>query len=217
MTQVQILAMLEKMASAVDDQIKGQKVETNPSEAQKMSGNYPKAHIRLHGLDISIENPKGSTRRGKSKDGKEWSNKMHHHYGYFKQTEGKDKDHIDVFIGSKPESDTAFVVNQVNPGSGVFDEHKVMMGFSTQDEAEKAYLSNYEKGWKGLGSIEEVSVADLKVWLKSGKTKTRFNPKSLAKAAACRRTMEHFVYRNHCACPLASFEYHKGRMKGRTS
>ena len=31
-----------------------------PSEAQKTAGNYQKAHVRIQGLDISIENPKGS-------------------------------------------------------------------------------------------------------------------------------------------------------------
>ncbi|PTT91334.1 hypothetical protein DBR45_55290, partial [Pseudomonas sp. HMWF031] len=44
-----------------------------PTEAQKEAGNYKKGKVRLHGLDISIENPKGSTRKGKDQDGKEWS------------------------------------------------------------------------------------------------------------------------------------------------
>jgi Inorganic Pyrophosphatase len=39
-------------------------VNPTPTEAQKTAGNYQKAHIRIHGLDISIENPKGSYRTG---------------------------------------------------------------------------------------------------------------------------------------------------------
>ena len=31
-----------------------------PTEAQKTAGNYQKGHVRIHGLDVTIENPKGS-------------------------------------------------------------------------------------------------------------------------------------------------------------
>ena len=33
-----------------------------PTEPQKEAGNYKKGHLSLHGLDISIENPRGSER-----------------------------------------------------------------------------------------------------------------------------------------------------------
>ena len=29
-----------------------------------------------------------------------------------------------------------------------FDEHKVMLGFDTEQEAKDNYLANYEKGWQ---------------------------------------------------------------------
>lgn len=38
-----------------------------PTEAQIEAGNYAKGHVRLHGLDISIENPKGSFRTNYSR------------------------------------------------------------------------------------------------------------------------------------------------------
>ena len=38
------------------------KVDTEPSQAKKEAGNYKKGHIKVHGLDVSIENPKGSIR-----------------------------------------------------------------------------------------------------------------------------------------------------------
>ena len=41
------------------------KVNTNPSEAQKKSGNYAMGHINILGFQITIENPKGSYRRGR--------------------------------------------------------------------------------------------------------------------------------------------------------
>lgn len=55
--------------------------ERAPTPAQREAGNYRKGHVRLHGLDISIENPKGSTRT--AVDGS-WSRRMAHDYGYIR-------------------------------------------------------------------------------------------------------------------------------------
>lgn len=144
-------------------------VETNPSKAQQEAGNYKKAHVTVQGFDITIENPKGSTRSGVDESGKEWSITMQNDYGYFKRSEGKDGDQIDVFIGNNPESGKIFVVDQVDPETGVFDESKVMLGFNSKEEAKNAYLSNYEEGWQGLGSITETDAEYFKEWLYDGK------------------------------------------------
>ena len=135
-----------------------------PSQAQKEAGNYKKGRVKLHGLDIAIENPKGSTRTGTDPDGKEWSSKMKHHYGDIKGTTGADGDSIDVFIGDNPDSQKVFVVDQVDPGTGNFDEVKVMMGFDNLEAARKGYLSNYDKNWKGLGEISETTIDEFKAW-----------------------------------------------------
>ena len=87
---------------------------------------------------------------------------------YFKNTEGKDGDHIDVFIGDNPNSKRIFVVDQVNPKTKEFDESKVMLGFDTEDEAKKAYLSNYSKDWKGFKDITYVDVDTFRDWLYDG-------------------------------------------------
>ncbi|GHU86103.1 hypothetical protein FACS1894153_2530 [Bacteroidia bacterium] len=141
--------------------------DTNPTEAQKKAGNYKMGHVNIQGFDISIENPKGSVRSGVSEDGKKWSNKMANTYGYFGKTESKDGDHIDLFLGNNPLSDKVFVVDQVNPEDGKFDEHKVMFGFDSIEDAEKAYYANYEKGWQGLGNITETDVETFRKWVKS--------------------------------------------------
>lgn len=139
-----------------------------PTQAQKEAGNYKKGHITLQGLDITIENPQGSTRSGVDSKGNAWSVKIAHHYGYIKRTEGADGDHVDVFIGPNPESQNVFVVNQTDPRTKQFDEHKVMLGFKTQEEARAGYLANYAKGWKGIGSITPMSMDDFKKELESG-------------------------------------------------
>jgi len=149
-------------------------VELFPSDAQKEAGNYKKGHVNFAGFDITIENPRGSERSGTDKTGKEWTRKLNNTYGYFKRTKGKDGDQIDVFLGDNPDSDNVFIIDQVNPeNSAEFDEHKVMLGFDTEDDARQAYFSNYEPGWKGLRDITEVSKEKFKEWLDSGTRKLK--------------------------------------------
>lgn len=148
------------------------KVNTNPSEAQKEAGNYKKGHIKINGFDVSIEQPVGSVRSGKDASGKEWSQVMNNTYGYIRGTESVDGDHIDVFLGPDMNSDMVYVVDQVNT-DGSFDEHKVMMGFSSLEDARSAYLSNYEDGWQGLGNITGVALDEFKKWIDSSKRKTK--------------------------------------------
>lgn len=159
-----------RLKSAIDE------TETNPSDAQKESGNYKKGHIKFGGYDYTIENLKGSTRSGKDADGKEWKVTMHDTYGYIRGKFGKDGDHLDMFINDKADLDNwngdVFVVDQVNP-DGSFDEHKVMYGYDSMDGAKKAYLANYSDGWQGLGNITGVSKDEFDKWLDTSKRKLK--------------------------------------------
>lgn len=148
------------------------KVDTNPTDAQKEAGNYKKGHIKVDGLNITIEQPKGSIRRGTDANGKQWESEMHNTYGYIRGTESVDGDHIDVYLSDNPTAGNVFVVDQINK-DGSFDEHKVMYGFPDMESARRAYLSNYEEGWQGLGNITEVSKEDFKAWIDSSKRKTK--------------------------------------------
>jgi N12 class adenine-specific DNA methylase len=147
-----------------------------PTEAQKEAGNYRKGHVSLHGLDISIENPRGSARSGVSAEGKRWTSTLAHHYGYIRGTKGRDKDHLDVFIGPHPESEFVAVIDQVDPETGKFDEHKVMLGFETMAEAQVGYLANYDPGWTGLGGARGFDILEFKDWLKGDTTKPVARP-----------------------------------------
>jgi hypothetical protein len=149
---------------------------TEPTDAQKEAGNYAKGHLSLHGFNLSIENPKGSTRTGTSKKGKKWSSKLRHDYGYIRGTVGKDKDHLDIFIGKKPDSKSVWVIDQKNPDTGVFDEHKIILGATSEEDARAIYAANYPKGWKGLQRITATDVDMLKGWIASGKTTKPFSP-----------------------------------------
>lgn len=139
-----------------------------PSEAQKEAGNYRKGHIKVGGLDISVENPAGSTRRGVDGDGNAWENQLQHHYGYIRRTTGADGDHVDVFVKPGTPQDYSgpvFVIDQVDPHDGKFDESKVMLGFSGMADAKAAYLKNYAADWQGGKSIRAMSMLVFRKWL----------------------------------------------------
>lgn len=151
--------------------------EPNPSEAQKKAGNYKKGHLSFGGYDFTVETPKGTTRSGKDEQGKLWSVTMHDTYGYILGKIGVDGDHIDMFINDAADLDTfdgnVYVVDQVNPETGEFDEHKVMYGYPSEEAATEAYLANYSKGWKGLGKVTAVPKATFDKWLESSDRKTK--------------------------------------------
>lgn len=151
--------------------------ETEPTEAQKKAGNYKKGHLTFGGYDFTVETPKGVTRSGKDEQGKPWSVTMHDTYGYILGKIGVDGDHIDMFINDAADLDTfdgnVYVVDQVTPETGEFDEHKVMYGFPSEEAATEAYLANYSKGWKGLGKVTSVPKATFDKWLQSSDRKTK--------------------------------------------
>lgn len=151
--------------------------EPNPSEAQKKAGNYKKGHLSFGGYDFTVETPKGTTRSGKDEQGKPWSVIMHDTYGYILGKIGVDGDHIDMFINDAADLDSfdgnVYVVDQVNPETGEFDEHKVMYGYPSEEAATEAYLANYSKDWKGLGKVTAVPKATFDKWLESSDRKTK--------------------------------------------
>nr|DAE77251.1 MAG TPA: cytosine DNA methyltransferase [Caudoviricetes sp.] len=161
----------ERLKSAIAE------TETEITEAQKKAGNYKKGHLSFVGYDYTVETPKGVTRSGKDEQGKPWSVTMHDTYGYILGKIGVDGDHIDMFINDAADLDTfdgnVYVVDQVNPETGEFDEHKVMYGYPSEEAATEAYLANYSKGWKGLGKVTSVTKATFDKWLESSDRKTK--------------------------------------------
>lgn len=157
--------LMENTMSELDKKIND--VNLTPTDKQKKVGNYKKGHIRIKGMPISIENPKGSKRYWRDEKGNENFNKMKNHYGYFTNTtgNGKDGDAVDVFLGPNIDNfENVYVVDQNKPDK-TFDESKVMLGFKSIDAAKKAYLNNYSKDWKGFRDITSVSLDIFKKWL----------------------------------------------------
>lgn len=131
---------------------------------QMKESDLPK--VKLNGIVACIENPRGTVRRGKNGD---WAIKMPHHYGYVKGTQGADGDEVDCFIGPNLKSKNVYVVNQLKQ-DGTFDEHKCMLGFDSQEEAEKGYDDSYSEGWTGKGPITAMNINDFRRWVRSPKS-----------------------------------------------
>lgn len=165
-----------------------QQVNTDPTEAQKIAGNYKKSHIKVAGLDVTLENPKGSIRSGVSTNGASWQVEMPAHYGYIKKTNGADGDQVDAYIGENPASKRIYVVDQKDIATRRFDEHKAILGANSLTEARNLYARAFSDGQGAdrIGAITPMSISEFKRWLAEsdttkplamGKPKVRTNDK----------------------------------------
>ena len=154
-----------------------------PTEAQKEAGNYQKGHLKINGLDVSIETPRGGIRSGTDPDGKPWQVKMPVDYGYIKRTTGADDEQVDVYIGPNPTQNKVYVVDQYNPDTGEFDEHKAFIGFQTPNAAAQAYNAAFSDGKAEYraGGFSTFTSDEFKNWLKNGDTKKPVKPETKPK------------------------------------
>lgn len=155
-----------------------------PTPAQAEAGNYRKGHTRWRGMDITIETPKGGTRR--AADGSWKVDNMPAHYGYIRRTEGADGDHVDIYLGPHDDSDVVWIIDQVDADSGDFDEHKVMAGFRNRAHAVDTYHRGFSdgRGPDRVGAMTPMSVERFKTWVFDGDTKV---PVARARMAEARR------------------------------
>ena len=119
---------------------------------------YPlQGRTTFAGLKISIENRKGSIRRGVDSDGHKWAIKMKYDYGYIRETEGVDGDHVDCYLGDNENARNVYIIHQKIPGTDTYDEDKCMLGFNTLEEAKRAYFSQYDKSGF-FGGVDTVPI-----------------------------------------------------------
>jgi diguanylate cyclase (GGDEF)-like protein len=160
-----------KVETPADLEAAGARVDPEPTPGQIEAGNYRKGHIQIHGLDVSIETAKGGTRS--AKDGSWKVDDFPAHYGYVRRTEGADGEQVDVYVGDAVDSGHVFIVDQADPKSGEFDEHKVLLGFPSLREAMKTYQRAFTdgSGFDRVGEVKMVTVDDFKDWLRDGDLK----------------------------------------------
>ena len=167
---------INTQARAHGGRVEPKNIDHSPSPAQAASGNYQKDHVAWRGLNLTIENSRGSVRRGIDKNGKPWRCRLPAHYGYIKRTVGKDGDHVDAYLGPHPKSENVYLIDQVDAASKKFDEHKAMLNFTNRHYALDAYRRAFSdgKGHERIGAVHEMSVAQFKHWLENGDTKKPF-------------------------------------------
>ena len=103
--------------------------------------------MKFGGLDVSIENRKGSVRKWYDKaTNTHGITKMVYPYGYVRGSIGSDGDHVDVFIGPNADATHVFIIDQMRaPDFKTFDEQKIMLGWDDADKAKAAYLQHFDK------------------------------------------------------------------------
>jgi inorganic pyrophosphatase len=139
--------------------------------------------ISFSGIDIAVENRAGSIRRGESETGEEWETRMFYPYGYIRGVYGTDGDFLDCFVrkpkkGEEP-PDKVYIIHQVNPKTGNYDEDKVMLGWDSWENARNAYLTHYDTA-DFLGDHTVMTIEEFKQKLEERKkTKVKKIFKSL--------------------------------------
>lgn len=117
----------------------------------------------IHGLQVSIENKKGSTRKWYDPHNDEHGETtMLHDYGYFRHTMGDDGDHVDCYVGPDENATMVYVIDQMKaPDFKEHDEDKVMICFSSSKDAKEAYLAHYNDD-RFFGGITRMTIDEFK-------------------------------------------------------
>lgn len=138
-----------------------------PTDAQREAGNYKLGHVKIHGLDISVETPRNGIRKETGPDGSISEIQTPAAYGYVKRTNGADDEQVNVFIGPSPQASTVYVIDQQNTDTGKFDEHKAMIGFDSREEAMSTYQASFSDGRGGdrIAGVAEMDIGQFKDWL----------------------------------------------------
>jgi len=115
----------------------------------------------LDGLTLVTEVPAGAVRF-------EGSAPLTANYGYIKGTLGTDGEPADVWWrpDAKP-TGKAFVVIQVHPTTGTWDEYKVVMCEETAEAARALYLANMDSAAR-FGGVLPMTPADVLQWFGDG-------------------------------------------------
>ncbi len=122
--------------------------------------------VDFHGLTIVIETMKGQRRQGYG-----WSTQMPAHYGYIRGTSSAEgpREQMDCYLGPDLNSEVAWIVEQQDPDSGTFDEHKCMLGYASREDAIRDYHAAFSdgRGPERVGEVRRMTVQALKEWLAS--------------------------------------------------
>lgn len=128
----------------------------------KQANDPIKEKIEVQGVPVWIEWKKGETRLYKKGKVVKYERLMKAPYGYIPGTKDTDGEEIDVYVGPDPSAPTAYVINQLKKEDGSFDEHKVMLGYTSEQAARDSYDYHMGGTKEFFGGIKPVSVSALR-------------------------------------------------------
>lgn len=115
-----------------------------------------KRTINWHGVPISVEFDIGDTKRGIGDYGEVWTNTYEVPYGEFPTSKTMaDRSGVDCYVGPNAASEMVFVVHQLKR-DGTYDEPKVMVNFTSREEAIRTYSLHGPS--ERLGPVDEMTV-----------------------------------------------------------
>ena len=145
-------------------------------------GGTAQAALAAKGIETVIETHKGQQRRFADFRGIN----VPFDYGYIVGTSGADGDEVDCYIGPALSAPYAYVVDQNKVGSTTeFDEHKVMLGFTTIQQAKAAYMAGHTQSAAIFRDITTMPLEELKAWLAKGQVTKPVRARDSISCAAC--------------------------------
>lgn len=156
------------MEIAMDHLTEDPKYYDKLEKIEKHANDPVKETVKIHDIPVAIEWRKGETRKyfnhdplkRKSMGTVDYDQKMKADYGYIKGVIDADGEELDVYLGPNRESEKIFVLEKKRATDGSFDEHKIMLGYDSRDEARRSYLQH--QGKDELGTIRELTVPSFK-------------------------------------------------------
>lgn len=131
----------------------------------------------FHGLSIEFEYVEGQVRPFVGKDGKKGGTPMPCAYGFIPGVIDNDGEEIDVSMAQSQfvDSQVVYVIDQIDPDTRAFDEHKIFLGFGSEDAAVDTYNRMLGgTGLKRIGAVSKTTAPELLTWLASSGIKKPF-------------------------------------------
>ena len=130
----------------------------------------PITGTKISDVPIEVTNIKGSVRfEPKNKKDRNKA-RLPADYGHIKGVKGADGENLDAYVAGSNNLNV-FVVDQIDPETGNFDEHKVIFGIANKKDAENLYRRAHltdPKGSQRLGYISKVPWQEFIEWVNSG-------------------------------------------------
>lgn len=119
-----------------------------------------KKKIKVQGVPICLEWLKGETREYKKGGVVKYKRLMEADYGYIPGTVDSDGEELDVYVGPDREARNAYVIRQMKRTGG-FDEHKVMVGYSSKSSAKASYVHHMGGTPERFGGMQAIPITSL--------------------------------------------------------